>query len=495
MEFPLKDIRRVLSGGGESKCNKGFSSSYMLVNPQEVKILELGGLLFTKNLIKKLNFVDSSHPNEFNFWHRFFIFLSIIVLKLLQVFATPLAFFGFCLEFSLNFLSTNEGFFGIFLNILRLKLTIPERSSAEYRSVIGHLDRRITLDKNIKPGDVNYFGALCMMASKLAYENQARVQHIVNNVWKMKLLGFFNFWNEYEENCSTQAFMMRDTKVDQHDTIIVSFRGTEPFNADDWCSDFDISWYEIKGVGKIHGGFMKALGLQKSIGWPKKIDRQDQERRPLAYYTLRKRLKKLMKENEGARFVVTGHSLGGALAILFPFILAFHDQKLLLERLEGVYTFGQPRVGDRKLGEFMLKTFSRYNIRYYRFVYGFDMVPRLPLDDKALMFKHFGPCIYFDRNYVAKILEEEPFKNYFSILGEVVMRIQACLEIVRSFTIGWRRGKEYEERVLLRIMRLFGLLLPGIPAHCPQDYVNSTRLGSTDVFFSLPKREYDVKIK
>ncbi|TYK12884.1 putative triacylglycerol lipase [Cucumis melo var. makuwa] len=288
---------------------------------------------------------------------------------------------------------------------------------------------------------------------------------------------------------------MRDTKVDQHDTIIVSFRGTEPFNADDWCSDFDISWYEIKGVGKIHGGFMKALGLQKSIGWPKKIDRQDQERRPLAYYTLRKRLKKLMKENEGARFVVTGHSLGGALAILFPFILAFHDQKLLLERLEGVYTFGQPRVGDCKLGEFMLKTFSRYNIRYYRFVYGFDMVPRLPLDDKALMFKHFGPCIYFDRNYVAKILEEEPFKNYFSILGEVVMRIQACLEIVRSFTIGWRRGKEYEERVLLRIMRLFGLLLPGIPAHCPQDYVNSTRLGSTDVFFSLPKREYDVKIK
>ena len=71
------------------------------------------------------------------------------------------------------------------------------------------------------------------------------------------------------------------------------------------------------------------------------------------------------------------------------------------------------------------------------------------------------------------------------------MRIHACFEIGRSFTIGWRRGKEYEERVLLRIVRLFGLLLPGVPAHCPQDYVNSTRLGSADRFLN----EYDVKIQ
>ncbi|XP_038881015.1 triacylglycerol lipase OBL1-like [Benincasa hispida] len=495
MEFPQgKGVLERVIGSDECNCNKGFSSSYMLMKPQEAKISDLGRLLFSSNLNKR-KFLDSSHPKEFNFWHRFFIFLSIIILKLLQVFATPLAFFGFCFEFWLNFLSTNDGFSGILLNILRLKLKIPESSSAEYLSVIGHLDGRIMLDKDIKPGDVNYFGALCMMASKLAYENQARVKLVVNDVWKMEFLGFFNFWNEYEEKCSTQAFMMRDTKVGHHDTIIVSFRGTEPFNADDWSSDFDISWYEIKGVGKIHGGFMKALGLQKSKGWPKKIERQDHERRPLAYYTLRKRLKELVKENERTRFVVTGHSLGGALAVLFPFILAFHDQKLLLERLEGVYTFGQPRVGDHKFGEFMLKTFSRYKIRYYRFVYGFDMVPRLPLDDKALMFKHFGRCIYFDLNYVAKILEEEPFKNYFSIVGEVVMRIQACLEIGRSFTIGWIRGKEYEERVLLRLVRLFGLVLPGVPAHCPQDYVNSTRLGSTDIIFSPPKTEYDVKIQ
>ncbi|XP_023543970.1 uncharacterized protein LOC111803685 isoform X1 [Cucurbita pepo subsp. pepo] len=469
-------------------CNSGFSNSYMLLKPEEVKFFDLLRLLFSSNL-KKRKFVDSTSAREHNFWHRFFIFLSIIVLKLLRFFAKPLALLGFFLESWLNFISANGGFSGILLNILRFKLIIPDSSSAEYLSIIGHLDSRVRLDEKIKAGDVNYFGALCMMASKLVYENEAYVTQTVNHVWKMELLGFFNFWNDYQEKFSTQAFMMRDKNAD-HDTIIVSFRGTEPFNADDWSSDFDISWYEIQGIGKIHGGFMKALGLHKSIGWPKEIDPQ-QQRRPLAYYTIREKLREVLKENERTRFVVTGHSLGGALAILFPFILVFHEEKLLLERLEGVYTFGQPRVGDGEFGEFMMKSLSQYKIRYYRFVYGFDMVPRLPLDDKALMFKHFGRCIYFDWNYVAQILEEEPFKNYFSIVGAVLMRIHACFEIGRSFTIGWRRGKEYEERVLLRIVRLFGLLLPGVPAHCPQDYVNSTRLGSADRFLN----EYDVKIQ
>ncbi|TYK12885.1 hypothetical protein E5676_scaffold255G004790 [Cucumis melo var. makuwa] len=142
----------------DRNCNKSFSSSYMLVKPQEAKILDLGRLLFSKNLERR-KFVDSSHPNELNFWHRFFITLSIIILKFLQLFATPLALFG--------------------------KLKVPDSSSAEYQSMIGHLDGRITLDKNIKPGDVNYFGALCMMASKLAYENQARIKYIVDHVWKV----------------------------------------------------------------------------------------------------------------------------------------------------------------------------------------------------------------------------------------------------------------------------------------------------------------------
>lgn len=114
----MENSRCKMGINDDRNCNKSFSSSYMLVKPQEAKILDLGRLLFSKNLERR-KFVDSSHPNELNFWHRFFITLSIIILKFLQLFATPLALFGFCLEFSLNFLSFNDGFFGILLNILR----------------------------------------------------------------------------------------------------------------------------------------------------------------------------------------------------------------------------------------------------------------------------------------------------------------------------------------------------------------------------------------
>lgn len=208
---------------------------------------------------------------------------------------------------------------------------------------------------------------------------------------------------EYQKKATTQAFILREKNVDS-EMIIVAFRGTECFDADAWCTDFDISWYELRDIGKVHNGFTKALGMQNKADWPEDISWADDQPAP-AYYAIRKLLIGLLQGNDRARFILTGHSLGGALAILFLAVLAYHGEKWdwLLERLEGVYTFGQPRVGDEQFGEFMKKKLEKHKVKYYRFVYGYDMVPRLPYDGSTLMFKHFGTCVYFNSFYEGKV--------------------------------------------------------------------------------------------
>lgn len=230
-------------------------------------------------------------------------------------------------------------------------------------------------------------------------------------------------------------FILSDKPKDAN-LILISFRGTEPFDADDWTTDFDYSWYEIPKLGKVHMGFLEALGLGNRIdtttfknhllgnhgktdsymeqgGLDQSFDSERQstgerELRPAmmemtAYYVIRRKLESLLKEHKNAKFVVTGHSLGGALAILFPTVLVLHEEMELMQRLLGVYTYGQPRIGNRQLGRFMEAHLNGSIPRYFRVVYCNDLVPRLPYDDKTFLYKHFGVCLYYNNLYVEQV--------------------------------------------------------------------------------------------
>lgn len=45
----------------------------------------------------------------------------------------------------------------------------------------------------------------------------------------------------YQKQKSTEVIIIKDTST-YPNLIVVSFRGTDPFDADDWCTDFDLSW-------------------------------------------------------------------------------------------------------------------------------------------------------------------------------------------------------------------------------------------------------------
>ena len=195
--------------------------------------------------------------------------------------------------------------------------------------------------------------------------------------------------------------------------MVVAFRGTDPFDADGWSTDVDLSYYEIANVGRVHRGFAKALGLiQKNNTLPKEVaptttttagGATELEVGLYAYYEIVKMLKAILLTNPRAKFIVTGHSLGGALSVMFAAGLAMHNEADLLSRMAGVYTYGQPRVGDEQFGTFVTEKLAKYSLSYKRYVYSFDIVPRIPPDNNSFNYKHFGKCLYFNSGYQGKV--------------------------------------------------------------------------------------------
>ncbi|OMO65965.1 Lipase, class 3 [Corchorus olitorius] len=497
--------------------------SYLIVRPERGGIWDLMKYSLMGNIESGAMFLESSDHGLVGGEaadHRWVILVSIIARKIIHLISKPMEFTGFVVDFFLNLIYQNGSLFGLLHNLLHGDVVIPKRGTKTFISTIGQLDERIELYQGNKVLEVLHNSAsgegikrvemddratmdLCMMASKLSYENPEVVRDVV-----MHFVDFYNCWDDYQKEKSTQVFLLCDKPKDAN-LILIAFRGTEPFDADDWSTDFDYSWYEIPGVGKMHMGFLEALGLgnredtvtfhyhlQMNIySEAAKMKSSNADFHPAgstdsrntdippdmvemtAYYMVREKLRSLLNEHKNAKYIVTGHSLGGALAIMFPTVLVLHEEMKLMEKLFGVYTFGQPRIGDRQIGRFMETHLDRPVPKYFRVVYCNDLVPRLPYDDKTFLYKHFGVCLYYNSFYMEKRMEEEPNKNYFGITHLIPEHLNAVWELIRSLIMGYIYGPEYREGWFAMVARVLGLALPGIAAHCPTDYVNSVRLG------------------
>ena len=97
-----------------------------------------------------------------------------------------------------------------------------------------------------------------------------------------------------------------------------AFRGTEPTVLNDVLADLDLFTHRAKSAGRVHGGFQDEVD-EVWAECLKEIDKNAKLKKPKALF-------------------FTGHSLGGAMAT----VAASRCES------EELYTFGSPRVGNRK---------------------------------------------------------------------------------------------------------------------------------------------------
>ena len=151
--------------------------------------------------------------------------------------------------------------------------------------------------------------------------------------------------------------------------IVLAFRGSKEFQ--DWVFTNPNMKFSASPLGDMHTGYRLAY---KSV----------QSEIVSAVSTL-------MKQNpELDRFYITGHSLGGALAVTAA---AYAEFSRDFPKIHAVHTYGQPRVFCRpaaKQYDELLKT------RTFRFMTAGDGVTTLP--PSIFRYRHVGQIQYFQPN-------------------------------------------------------------------------------------------------
>lgn len=157
---------------------------------------------------------------------------------------------------------------------------------------------------------------------------------------------------------------------DVHRTVVLAFRGAQ--SATNWRHSLNAHHVDSDFCDdcKVHNGFWKMwTDIREKVFAD--VDRT------LAKYP-------------GYRFVITGHSLGGALATLAAGSFRMRDDRYA--NLTEVFTYGSPRVGTGMTAAFL----TRQSDKSYRVTSGKDLIPRLP--PAFLGYLHVSPE-YWIKNY------------------------------------------------------------------------------------------------
>jgi len=172
---------------------------------------------------------------------------------------------------------------------------------------------------------------------------------------------------------------------------IISFKGTDTIN--DWKTNLQFFQRENGSEGNVHNGFYQAVNKN----WEqllKEIQKHQDK----------------FNNKQNKEILLTGHSLGGALAIITASRL--NSLAEFTGKIKGVYTYGAPRVGNKDFKQ-------QYKPKHYRFEYGNDPVPSAP----SLGFEHTGDKYYLPKNEptIQKNSQgTEAYQLHIKVLGTIV---------------------------------------------------------------------------
>ena len=242
-----------------------------------------------------------------------------------------------------------------------------------------------------------------------AYSTKAAAEAIVIDELKFASFRWISLTEIFRNVCAIAASCDEFT--------VIAFRGTQ--NLKDWMTDLYATpvgypWIFEAGpeVGSIHAGFGHALrdawtkvatAVADMIAQSKRVSGPPTKPPPTLW--------------------LTGHSLGGALAVLAGATFSmWRDAKI--RSVNGIYTFGQPRIG---LYQFCANYDHQLKSRTFRFVNKEDLVPRVPF--RSWDYADVGQMIHFTSNGGPKLesLEWsnflsrafEGFKEFFSIATNI----------------------------------------------------------------------------
>ncbi|KAG0185834.1 hypothetical protein DFQ28_008713 [Apophysomyces sp. BC1034] len=201
--------------------------------------------------------------------------------------------------------------------------------------------------------------------------------------------------------------------------ILLVFRGTNPLNIQNFVTNITVGMKEINSMGKVHKGFWEAMGEPTPHTLPHNSTFKIELNGASLYRTVMSavnavleivrfatrhmlhhfsdpvdsswigfdtdiRSRSMFSQAEGhildicqnskdqpIRLYITGHSLGGAMATT----KMMQSKSPLMDHFAGLYTYGQPNVGD----ENFTRAFGpQISDKIFRHAYNNDIVSRIP---------------------------------------------------------------------------------------------------------------------